>query len=122
MLSGAHCIDNDSHLYCLAFAGRVIVSQRFAARPEPSMNAAESQDAGRTVTRRRHIIVARKHPADGDAPPVAQAVGPAPSAIGDTRMMTSEQLFAGQSAVAIRHNGAVYTLRVTRFGKLILTK
>ena len=37
-------------------------------------------------------------------------------------MMTSEQLFAGQNAVAIRHNGAVYTLRVTRFGKLILTK
>ena len=36
--------------------------------------------------------------------------------------MTSQQLFAGQNAVTIRHNGALYTLRVTRFGKLILTK
>jgi hemin uptake protein HemP len=42
--------------------------------------------------------------------------------VGDIRVMTSEQLFAGQNAVDIHHNGAVYTLRVTRFGKLILTK
>ena len=53
------------------------------------MNAAEHQDAGRTVTRRRHVIVARQRPAGLNA---------------------------------IRHNGAIYTLRVTRFGKLILTK
>lgn len=91
------------------------------------MNAAEHQDAGRTVTRRRHIIVARKRPAGLDVEPVveptvAQTGEPTATVIGDTRTMTSEQLFAGQSAVAIRHNGAVYTLRVTRFGKLILTK
>jgi hemin uptake protein HemP len=93
------------------------------------MNAVEHQDAGRTVSRRRHVIVARKRPAALDATsdalatpeaaPIAQTV---PATIGDTRVMTSEQLFAGQNAVAIRHNGAVYTLRVTRFGKLILTK
>lgn len=90
------------------------------------MNASEHQDAGRTVTRRRHVIVARKHPAElhaTAATPAAQTVRDTPVAsIGDTRTMTSEQLFAGQNAVAIRHNGAVYTLRVTRFGKLILTK
>ncbi|MDY7507824.1 hemin uptake protein HemP [Ralstonia sp. L16] len=93
------------------------------------MNVAEHQDAGRTVTRRRHVIVARKRPADLNAAPATEAASAAPeavrdipSAIGDTRVMTSEQLFAGQNAVVIRHNGAIYTLRVTRFGKLILTK
>lgn len=90
------------------------------------MNAAEHQDAGRTVTRRRHVIVARKRPAGMDAtpavPPTPSTVDTVPTTIGDTRVMTSEQLFAGQSAVAIHHNGAMYTLRVTRFGKLILTK
>lgn len=90
------------------------------------MNASEQQDAGRTVTRRRHVIVARKHAADlntAAATSTAETVRDMPVAtIGDTRTMTSEQLFAGQNAVAIRHNGAVYTLRVTRFGKLILTK
>ncbi|KHK51634.1 hemin transporter [Ralstonia sp. A12] len=89
------------------------------------MNAAEHQDAGRTVTRRRHVIVARQRPAGFDAAPAtapAAAQTAEASTIGDTRVMSSEQLFAGQSAVAIRHNGAIYTLRVTRFGKLILTK
>ncbi|MCO5401123.1 hemin uptake protein HemP [Ralstonia soli] len=90
------------------------------------MNAAEYQDAGRTVTRRRHVIVARQRPASPEAPSAAPAtsatMAPTPATIGDTRVMTSEQLFAGQSAVAIQHNGAMYTLRVTRFGKLILTK
>ena len=93
------------------------------------MNAAErpdTGDAGRTVTRRRHVIVARTRPAGLDAPPVVPApsgtVKAVPATIGDARVLTSEQLFAGQSAVAIHHNGAMYTLRVTRFGKLILTK
>ena len=86
------------------------------------MNTAEHQDAGRTVTRRRQIIVARKRPVSPDAAPTAQSTEPAAMTIGDTRVMTSDQLFAGQNAVAIHHNGSVYTLRVTRFGKLILTK
>lgn len=89
------------------------------------MNAAEHQDAGRTVTRRRHVIVARTREAGASTAATVQAApaaAPAVSVVGETRLMTSEQLFAGQSAVAIQHNGAVYTLRVTRFGKLILTK
>lgn len=88
------------------------------------MNTAEHPDAGRTVTRRRQIIVARKRPALAEAAQAqpTQSAEPAARTIGDTRVMTSEQLFAGQNAVAIHHNGAVYTLRVTRFGKLILTK
>ncbi|WP_296223164.1 hemin uptake protein HemP [Ralstonia sp. UBA689] len=86
------------------------------------MNAAEQQDAARTITRRRHVIVARKRPAGIDATPEVSPAQPVATAIGDTRLTTSEQLFAGRSAVAIHHNGAIYTLRVTRFGKLILTK
>ncbi|MHA6915937.1 hemin uptake protein HemP [Ralstonia pseudosolanacearum] len=92
------------------------------------MNTVESQDASRTVTRRRHIIVARKRPATLEHSPLDAEPAAAPSVnapatvVGDARIMTSEQLFGGQNAVAIRHNGALYTLRVTRFGKLILTK
>lgn len=78
------------------------------------------------MTRRRHVIVASKRPASQEATPAVHTT-PAttdavPATLGDTRIMTSEQLFAGQSAVTIQHNGAMYTLRVTRFGKLILTK
>ena len=38
------------------------------------------------------------------------------------RIVSSEALFAGRAQIAIRHNQAVYFLRRTRFGKLILTK
>lgn len=34
----------------------------------------------------------------------------------------SEALFAGASAIQINHHGAIYTLRITQLGKLILTK
>ena len=99
------------------------------ARQDIAMNAFEHQDAGRTVTRRRHVIVARKRPVGPDTVPSTSSTSAASdvaqdgaATIGDTRVMSSEQLFACQNAVAIRHNGAIYTLRVTRFGKLILTK
>ncbi|EAP72115.1 Hypothetical Protein RRSL_01685 [Ralstonia solanacearum UW551] len=105
-----------------------LASPCLSASQDIAMNIAEPQDTGRTVTRRRHIIVARKRPSTfehntPDAEPAATAGVSAPATVvSDTRTMTSEQLFAGQNAVAIRHNGALYTLRVTRFGKLILTK
>jgi hemin uptake protein HemP len=38
------------------------------------------------------------------------------------RVVTSDSLLAGDSQLAIVHNQAVYFLRKTRFGKLILTK
>lgn len=34
----------------------------------------------------------------------------------------SESLFQGRKSIQIEHNGAVYHLRATRLGKLILTK
>ena len=48
--------------------------------------------------------------ADPDAPPAPVAV------------IDSEQLLAGRDVVHIRHQGALYQLRATRQGKLILTK
>ena len=38
------------------------------------------------------------------------------------RQLTSEQLFAGLSEIEIQHGDAIYRLRRTSLGKLILTK
>lgn len=37
-------------------------------------------------------------------------------------VISSEQLLHGQPVLHIEHNGALYQLRATRLGKLILTK
>jgi len=49
----------------------------------------------------------RSHPRDNERVP---------------RIVSSETLLAGASQLAILHNDAVYYLRQTRLGKLILTK
>jgi hemin uptake protein HemP len=38
------------------------------------------------------------------------------------RVIDTQDLFGGAREVLIRHNDAVYRLRITRFGKLILNK
>lgn len=40
----------------------------------------------------------------------------------DTPRVSSEVLFKNQSCLIIEHNGEEYVLRITRSGKLILTK
>lgn len=37
-------------------------------------------------------------------------------------IVNSQSLLQGSKTVSIAHNGAVYQLRATKFGKLILTK
>lgn len=37
-------------------------------------------------------------------------------------MVTSSALLQGRKSIQIEHNGALYQLRATKFGKLILTK
>lgn len=37
-------------------------------------------------------------------------------------VVSSQSLLQGSKTVAIAHNGSVYQLRATKFGKLILTK
>ena len=49
-------------------------------------------------------------------PPVA------PSAAGSVRTLDSQDLLGSQGVLYIRHQGEVYRLQTTRFGKLILTK
>ena len=62
--------------------------------------------------------------ADGMAGPALPTAGdalrapPAPGAL----QITSEQLFAGALEVQIDHHGALYRLKKTSLGKLILTK
>jgi len=57
--------------------------------------------------------------ADAFAQPLASS--PAPRAP-KVRLITSEQLFADFPEVQIAHGDAVYRLRQTSLGKLILTK
>ena len=51
--------------------------------------------------------------------PVSVAAGQPPA---HTLRIDSQQLFAGAHEVQIHHHGAVYRLKQTALGKLILTK
>jgi hemin uptake protein HemP len=55
----------------------------------------------------------------GNAPATPSDVSTAPAG---PLLISSEQLFAGASEVQIRHRGALYRLKKTSLGKLILTK
>ncbi|HMN21252.1 MAG TPA: hemin uptake protein HemP [Ottowia sp.] len=52
----------------------------------------------------------------GTLPPTEQC------AYGLDAPLASEYLLRGRREIAISHNGAIYRLRATRLGKLILTK
>ena len=52
---------------------------------------------------------------------VAQAYSP-PSCAPSALPVTSAALLRGGRAMHINHNGMLYTLQVTKLGKLILTK
>lgn len=63
--------------------------------------------------------------ATGTAAASDVAASPSPCAHARTpkvRLLTSEQLFAGFPEVQIAHGDAIYRLRQTSLGKLILTK
>lgn len=53
---------------------------------------------------------------------VAAEPTPANQEIGRPKIVTSGDLFGGESEVLIMHNGVQYRLRITRQDKLILTK
>lgn len=57
----------------------------------------------------------------GSVPPAAGTALRAPVPAG-TLKVTSEKLFAGALEVQIDHHGALYRLKKTSLGKLILTK
>lgn len=53
-------------------------------------------------------------------PPVDPAADPAPASA--VRRISSHRLLAGERELVIQHMGSEYHLRLTRNGKLILTK
>lgn len=62
-------------------------------------------------------------PANGSAAPFASSMrmprqAPSPTVL----RVSSDDLFAGSAEVQIEHHGAVYRLKHTSLGKLILTK
>jgi hemin uptake protein HemP len=68
-------------------------------------------------------ITARTHDAVADADAFQRGfVTGAPARAANVRSITSEQLFAEFPEVQIAHGDAVYRLRQTSLGKLILTK
>lgn len=54
--------------------------------------------------------------------PQPASVAPAKAVAQPSLPIDSSQLLAGRKQVAIMHGGELYSLRVTRNGKLILTK
>ena len=60
--------------------------------------------------------------AQAPAPPPAPHQNRQPAAEANARRMTSEELFGAELEVEIKHGDAVYRLRRTSSGKLILTK
>ncbi|MGO4436573.1 hemin uptake protein HemP [Rhizobium sp. RAF56] len=47
---------------------------------------------------------------------------PAPPVAAPTRLIESADIFRGQNEILIRHAGAIYRMKITRQGKLILNK
>ncbi|WP_026282762.1 hemin uptake protein HemP [Rhizobium sp. 2MFCol3.1] len=43
-------------------------------------------------------------------------------AVADVRILESSEIFRGANEIVIRHDGALYRMKITRQGKLILNK
>jgi hemin uptake protein HemP len=54
--------------------------------------------------------------------PMLSAVDAAPPSTSSVRRISSQRLLAGERELVIQHLGSEYHLRLTRNGKLILTK
>lgn len=86
---------------------RVEVAQQARREPSTASSAIESvKSAVAGLPARLEALMRADAPADGST---AQAV-------------PLDAIMRGATTLPILHNGDVYTLRVTRYGKLILTK
>jgi hemin uptake protein HemP len=68
----------------------------------------------------RTVPLPRTEVAEAQRRPIVSL--PRPPADGRSHQVTSEQIFGGATEVQIHHHGAVYRLKQTALGKLILTK
>ncbi|RLK44674.1 hemin uptake protein HemP [Cupriavidus plantarum] len=84
-------------------------------RREPASSASSASSAMATV---RSAVAAL--PARLEALMRAETIAPAVQTTAPA--MPLETLMQGATTLPILHNGEVYTLRITRYGKLILTK
>lgn len=57
-----------------------------------------------------------------DTPNAPPNAAPAPAAAPEMRVIDAAELFAGGKEITIRHEGALYRMKITRQGKLILNK
>ena len=69
-----------------------------------------------------HFDAPAAHPAVAADTELAPARTPAPARAPKVRLITSQALFGDFPEVQIEHGEAVYRLRQTSLGKLILTK
>ena len=69
------------------------------------------------------LVASLPHPGLA-VPPSFRATTPAATAGAEEsgQVVPSSELLRGRKSVQIEHNGALYQLRATKFGKLILTK
>lgn len=59
---------------------------------------------------------------DSNAKPQEQREAADPPGGDASVLLSSQQLLQGRNEIRIAHSGCIYSLRVTRQGKLILTK
>lgn len=57
-----------------------------------------------------------------DKPDTMKQAVLARDAVADVRILESSEIFRGANEIIIRHDGAVYRMKITRQGKLILNK
>ena len=67
------------------------------------------------------VVNQRKQSDDAGTSAHARPAANPPDALED-EVLSTEQLFAGRQEIRLLHRGQEYRLRITRLGKLILTK
>lgn len=88
--------------------------------PGSSSAPMPAREAFRVPRGRNNKLQASKH--DMPRPPAATELDALMPGQPGSRVVDSSTLFGPRREVLIRHKGAVYTLRETRQGKLILNK
>ena len=68
------------------------------------------------------LVASLAHPGLAVPPSFRAAPTAAGYAEESGQIVSSSELLRGRKSVQIEHNGALYQLRATKFGKLILTK
>lgn len=85
----------------------------------PSQPGQARRDEGTAAVNTRFSF---DHPADADRTLLRRDGLPRPVSPAPARRVDSATLFRGDHEIGIEHHGALYRLKITRQGKLILNK